>query len=161
MTERSKQNYKDYYETIEMIGEGGYGCVYKGREIETNEIRAIKIMEIKKVRENLSYQYEIEEIKEQLQLFIEGFIQEFENMKICSKNNENSVKCYEYFNNKDNFVIIMELCDENLSELLNKRIDEKGKGFNPEEIYEIMKELNNTFKIMKENNIIHRNTYKI
>ena len=156
MTERSKQNYKDYYETIEMIGEGGYGCVYKGREKETNEIRAIKIMEIKKVRENLSYQYEIEEIKEQLQLFIEGFIQEFENMKICSKNNENSVKCYEYFNNKDNFVIIMELCDENLSEFLNKRIDEEGKGFNPEEIYEIMKELNNTFKIMKVNNIIHR-----
>jgi len=156
MTERSKQNYKEYYETKDIIGVGAYGCVYKGREKETNELRAIKVMEIRKIRENLSSQYEIEEIKEQLKLCIEGFIQEFENMKICSKDNENSVKCYEYFNNKDNFVIIMELCDQNLLQLLNKRIDEEEKGINLEEIYKIMKQLNNTFKIMKENNIIHR-----
>ena len=42
-------------------------------------------------------------------------------MKICSNNNSNSVKCYKYFYNTDNFVIIMELCDQNLSQLLNKR----------------------------------------
>ena len=77
-------------------------------------------------------------------------------MKICSINNNNSVKCYEYFNNKDNFVIIMELCDENLLQLLNKRLKNENKGFNSEEIYEIMNQLNNTFKIMKEKNIIHR-----
>ena len=113
-------------------------------------------MKIEKIRENLSSQYEIEEIKEQLKLCIVGFIQEFENMKICSKDNENSVKCYEYFNNKDNFAIIMELCDQNLLQLLNKRIEEEERGFNSEEIYEIMEQLNNTLKIMKENNIIHR-----
>ena len=50
----------------------------------------------------------------------------------------------------------MELCDKNLLQLLNKRVMEKGKGFSIEEIYEIMEQLNNTFKIMKENNIIHR-----
>jgi len=55
-------------------------------------------------------------------------------MKICSKNNENSVKCYEYFNNKDNFIIIVELCDENLLQKLNKRIENDKKGFNSEEI---------------------------
>ena len=43
-------------------------------------------------------------------------------MKICSENNNNSVKCYEYFNNEDNFIIIMELCDMNLLQLLNKRL---------------------------------------
>ena len=32
MTERIKQNYKEYYETIEVIGMGRYGCVYKGRD---------------------------------------------------------------------------------------------------------------------------------
>jgi len=78
------------------------------------------------------------------------------NMKICSNNNINSVKCYEYFNNKDNFVIIMELCDTNLSKLLKQRLKNERKGFNIEEIYEIMNQLNNTFKMMKENNIIHR-----
>ena len=51
-------------------------------------------------------------------------------MKICSNKNDNSVKCYEYFNNEDNFVIIMELCDKNLLQLLKKRISEKGEGFN-------------------------------
>ena len=156
MTESSNKNYEDYYERIDEIGAGAYGYVYKGKEKGTNELRAIKVMKIERIRENLSSQYDIKEIKEQLKLCIEGFIQEFENMKICSKDNENSVKCYEYFNNKDNFAIIMELCDQNLLQLLNKRIEEEERGFNSEEIYEIMKGLNNTLKIMKENNIIHR-----
>ena len=77
-------------------------------------------------------------------------------MKICSLNNENSVKCYEYFNNKDNFIIIMELCDTNLSTVLTKRVEENGKGFNSEEILEILNQLNKAFKVMKENKIIHR-----
>ena len=157
MAERSKQNYNDYYETINVIRICRYGYVYKGIDKETKELRAIKIMDKEKIRKNLSYQYEIKEIENQLKIYIEGFIQEFENMKICSKNNDNSVKCYEYFNNKDNFVIIMELCDENLLRILKKRIENDKKGFNSEEISEIMEELNNTFKIMKENNIIHRN----
>jgi serine/threonine protein kinase len=67
------------------------------------------------------------------------------------------VKCYEYFNNKENFVIIMELCDKNLSKLLaEKIINNKEEIFNINEILEILKQLNNTFKIMKENKIINR-----
>ena len=47
----------------------------------------------------------------------------------------------------------MELCDSNLLDLLLK----KGKeGFSIEEIYEIMSQLNNGLKIMRENKIIHR-----
>ena len=73
-------------------------------------------------------------------------------MKICSNNNNNSIKCYEYFNDKDDFVIIMELCDQNLSQLLNQKFENNKKGFNIEEIYEIMNQLR--FKIRKY-------TYKI
>ena len=166
MNERIKKNYKEYYEIIEVIGIGGYGCVYKGRDKNTKEMRAIKVISIEKIRGNLTFKYEIEEnllyeyeaseIEKQKNLFINGFIEEFNNMKICSNNNKNSVKCYEYFNNENNFVIIMELCDNNLLQILNKRIKEKGKVFNIEEIYDIMIQLNNTFKIMKENNIIYR-----
>ena len=156
MVERTKQSYEEFYETIKVIGTGGYGLVYKGRDKETKELRAIKVIDIEKIEENLSSQYEREEIQEKLKLCIEGFKEEFEIMKICSNNNENSVKCYEYFINDNNFVIIMELCDNNLLQLLIKRCEEKGKGFNIEEIYDIMIQLNNTFKIMKENNIIHR-----
>ena len=156
MNDRTKQNYEEYYEIIKVIGTGGYGCVYEGRDKKTKELRAIKVMNIEKIEANLLEEYERGEIKEQLELCIEGFKKEFENMKICSENNNNSVKCYEYFNNEENFVIIMELCDKNLLQILNKRVKEEGKGFNIEEIYEIMKQLNNTFKIMKEKNIIHR-----
>ena len=78
-------------------------------------------------------------------------------MKICTKNNNsNTVNCYEYFKTEENFVIVMELCDKNLSKLLTDKIVKEQKGFNCDEIFEIMSQLNNTFKIMKENNIIHR-----
>ena len=50
----------------------------------------------------------------------------------------------------------MELYDKNLSQLLSERILKNKKGFNIDEILEIMNQINNTFKIMKENNIIHR-----
>jgi len=43
-------------------------------------------------------------------------------------------------------IILLELRDKNLLQLLNKRIKEEGKGFNIEEVYDIMIQLNNTFK---------------
>ena len=156
MSERKKQNYEKYYEKKEMIGTGGYGCVYKGKDKKSKEMRAIKVISIEKIRLDLLSQYDKKEIAEQIKLYIEGFIQEYTIMEICSKNNENSIKCYEYFNNEDHFAIVMELCDMNLLQFLNKRYDETEKGFNSEEIYEIMNQLNKTLKIMKENSIIHR-----
>jgi len=150
MSNRTKKNYKEYYEIVEIIDSGAYGHVYSGREKKTKELRAIKVISLEKIQENLLSQYEANDIEEQLNLCINGFIQEFNNMKICSNNNNNSVKCYEYFNNEDNFVIIMELCDQNLSKLLKQRFKKEKKGFNSEEIYEIMNQLNNTFKIMKK-----------
>jgi serine/threonine-protein kinase ULK/ATG1 len=156
MSDRTNKDYKEYYEIIEPIDSGAYGHVYKGRDKVTKELRAIKVISLGKIEDNLLSQYEANEIEEQLNLCINGFIEEYNNMKICSNNNNNSVKCYEYFNNKDNFVIIMELCDQNLSKLLNQRFINEKEGFNIEEIYEIMNQLNNTFKIMRENNIIHR-----
>ena len=153
MNLRANQNYKDYYEILERIGKGAFGEVYKGKEKETNELRAIKFIDLDQIKNNLFNKYfDWEKAEKNLQSYKNQFIELFEIMKICSNNNNNSVKCYEYFINDKNFVIIMELCDTNLLQLLR----EKNKGFNSEEIFEIMKQLNNTFKIMKENNIIHR-----
>ena len=75
-------------------------------------------------------------------------------MKICSKNNinDNSIKFYDYYNTKDKFIIVMELCDEDLQKVL----EDRKKGFNAGEIRDILKQLNNTFKIMNDNKIIHR-----
>ena len=155
MAEKAKNNYEEYYEDLKGIGNGAFGIVYKGKEKGKDELRAIKVINLQKIKENLMNEYGTE-LKKQLELCIKGFMTEFENMKICSLNNENSVKCYEYFNNKDNFIIIMELCDTNLSTVLTKRVEENGKGFNSEEIVEILNQLNNAFKVMKENKIIHR-----
>ena len=75
-------------------------------------------------------------------------------MKICSKNNtnNNSIKFYECYDTDKNFIIVMELCDTSLQSLLNKR----KNGFTSGEIRDILKQLNNTFKIMEENEIVHR-----
>ena len=88
-----------------------------------------------------------------MNFYVNGLIEDFENMKLLSKNNINSVKCYEYFLNKKHFVFIMELCDKNLNDYLK----EKKTLFNKEVILNIMSQLNNTFQIMKDNKIIHRN----
>ena len=127
MSERRMKNYEEYYELIKVIGTGGFGCIYKGRDRKTKELRAIKIISIEKIKDSLLFQYDTKELKEQLNLCIKSFIQEFEIMKICSKDNNNSVKCYEYFTNKDKFVIIMELCDQNLLQLLKKKIKRRKR----------------------------------
>ena len=57
-------------------------------------------------------------ILDALKKYLEGYINEFENMNLCSNNNIHSVKCYEYFQTVKCFAIVMELCDKNLSQLL-------------------------------------------
>ena len=157
MAEKTNRNYNDYYDIIRGIDSGAYGTVYKGREKKKNELRAIKVMNLDKIRESLMYEEEKDDIEEKLKSYINGFFEEYEIMKKCCNNNKNSVKCYEYFYNEDNFTIIMELCDMNLSKLLMEKKKKENRYFNSKEILEIMKQLNNTFKIMIENRIIiHR-----
>ena len=152
MEGRSSHDFREYYKILEGIGSGAFGIVYKGIEIKTKELRAIKVIQLDKLKESIfAYGYGNEDPKKILKEYIDGFIKECKNMEICS--NINSVKYYEYFKDKKNFVIIMELCNENLSQLLIRKSEE---GFNVKEIYEIMRQLNNGFKIMKENKIIHR-----
>ena len=68
------------------------------------------------------------------------------------KDNLNSIKFYEYYDTEKEYAIVMELCGNNLQNILNK----KKEAFNVDEIYDIMSQLNNTFKIMSESNIVHR-----
>ena len=150
MDKRSSNDYTKYYDNLEEIGRGKLTIVYKGREIKTNELRAIKVIQLYKLKENIIANGN-EDSEKIFKECIDGYKNECENMKICS--NINSVKYYEYFNDENNFVIIMELCDSNLLQFL---LSKNNKGFNIKEIYEILKQLNNAFKIMNENKIIHR-----
>ena len=53
------------------------------------------------------------------------------------------VKIYDYFDTEEELIIVMELCNENLDDFLDRR----KYGFNPKEIKEIFSLLNNVFKI--------------
>ena len=65
---------------------------------------------------------------------------------------DNSVKFYAHYKEHNNEVIILELCDCELGQVLDKT----PGGFNSAQICSIMKGLNNAFSTMNINNIIHR-----
>jgi len=117
------EDLKDYYNINQSIGKGSFGEVYKVEEKNTKEKRAIKIFQLKDIKEKLKKQFFtdeiIDEIKDELKKYINIIMNEIENMKICE--NKYSVKFYEAFENENIFGVVMELYDNNLSTILRKR----------------------------------------
>ena len=150
-----KKDFKNYYDIIEKIGEGGFATVYKIKSKENGEKRAAKVFSKKRIKEELMKEKIKEITKEEMKLYIKSIKKEIDNMNIVmgeNRENMNTVKYYDYFENKNEFVIIMELCDKNLT----KYLTDKYKPYNPEEIREILNQLNNSFKIMAEKKLVHR-----
>ena len=150
---RSSQDFRKYYDIIDKIGVGGFSKVYQVNLKGTNIKRAIKVINKDSIREEFKSQHIKEMSNEEMNTYVEEFINEIKNMELAegkNKDNENTVKFYEYFNNEKEMAIVMELCDENLTSLLVK------KKFTVREIYEILNQLNNTFKIMDKCIIAHR-----
>ena len=145
-------NYKNFYTNFVQIGEGSFGKIYKARRISTNTYNAIKIIDKEKIKKLLRNQLMKDNIDNEFKSYFKYFLNEIEYMKICCKDNINSVKLNEYYDTDKELVIVMELCDDSLQSILNKKIN----GFNNEEIYDIISQLNNTFKIMNKNHIVHR-----
>ena len=153
---RLREDFRKYYEIEKKVGTTKYADVYKGRDKNTNELRAIKIFNKKKVKEEYMRNY-LNEISDlEMKKYIDYFFNEINHLKLIGKirNRENpyTVKFIEYFNTKDEFVIILEYCDENLLSLFSN----KKLGFNSQKIRDILTLLNNSFKIMAQNKIIHR-----
>ena len=145
-------DYKNIYTNFVQIGEGSLGKIYKAKNRSTNEYRAIKIIDKEKIKKLLRKQYNKDDIDNEFKSYYKYFLNEIEYMKICCKDNINSVKLYNYYDTDTELAIVMELCDDSLQSILNKKIN----GFNKQEIYDIITQLNNTFKIMNKNHIIHR-----
>ena len=136
-------DYKNIYTNFVQIGEGSLGKIYKAKNRSTNEYRAIKIIDKEKIKKLLRNQYMKDDIDNEFKSYYKYFLNEIEYMKICCKDNINSVKLYDYYDTDTELAIVMELCDDSLQSILNKKIN----GFNKQEIYDIITQLNNTFKI--------------
>ena len=119
------------------IGSGTFGDVFSGKCRTTGEKIAVK-----RVKKQILYRYG--------QYLVNAFWKEIDSMRKC--NCENSVRLIKNFETKNNYNIIMELCDSDLLCYLNNR----KNPFSVEEVRETFQQLNNVFKIMKKNNIIHR-----
>ena len=117
-----------------LLGKGSYGEVYevecKGKKYAGKKISITKI------------------VFEGLQKELQNEIDILERMSKC----DNSVKFYGHYTENNYEIIILELCDCELEKLLN----DSPNGFSSSEIFSIMKGLNNAFKIMNMNNILHR-----
>ena len=133
---------------------GGESCytINKVREYLTNSEKVIKIINKEEIRTHILTEGEnIEESK--IEEFVKLLIEQTKIMKILenNNNNKNTVKFFKYFDSKTEFAVVMEKCDTDLSHIFNKR----ENNYSLEEIKELLNQLNNTFKIMSKNEIIH------
>ena len=150
---RKKEKSEKFYELIKCIGTTKFAKIYSAKEIETNNLRAVKIYDKNKIRKEIK-NLKKELTDEEMKPYIDGFYREVELMKIIQGKNEenkNAVKIYEYFDNDDEFSIVMELCDNNLFSIFLK-----SQPFNDEKILDLLIQLNNSFRIMFEKKFVHR-----
>ena len=133
----------------DIIKDNIFTCVYKAKY--NDKYVAVKKIKKDQLKEDLKESLTIDELNEDdFKQEIIKFNRELENMRICHC--ENSVEIYDYFDEEKFFVIVMELCDNTLF----KELAKTKNGFSAKEIKEILLQLNNVFKKMNENHIVHR-----
>lgn len=131
-TEPKEYEVYKIYEKIKQISSIGEVTVYQGRNKTSNELVAIKEIQ-------LSSSIKKEDIE-----------QEINYMKLFS-DNVNSIKFLDKFEEDNIIFIVIEFCDDNLKKFL----DDSEKGFNVEEIQIVLKQLNNILTNMRDENIAH------
>lgn len=138
------------FKIIDTIKDNIYTTVYKA-ELPDGRLIAVKKMHKEKIKEEMKFSKCQEVITdEEFNPEIEKFNKEIKNMKRCHC--ENSVEIIDYYDTKDEFIILMELCDETLFHILCR----KKSGFSAEEIKKVLLQLNKVFKLMNKYNIAHR-----
>ena len=121
-------------EVIDLLGKGAYGKVYQIKHKSNGQIRAMKVISIKQLKEN----YKEEEIQNEIEI-LKNVI------------HPNIIKLYEVFNDNDNYYLLNEFCSE--GELCKYLIHFKKL---PEVIVKhIMYEIFTAINYLHINNIIH------
>lgn len=131
-TEPKEYEVYKIYEKIQKISSIGDATVYQCKNKTSNELVAIKEIQ-------LSSSTKKEDIE-----------QEINYMKLFS-DNVNSIKFLDKLEEDDIIFIVIEFCDDNLKKFL----DDSEKGFNVEEIQIVLKQLNNILTNMKDEKIAH------
>ena len=147
-------DFRKYYVIDKKIGDGKYGAVYKAKNNNTGEQKAIKIIDKNKIQFIIQKDKIGEPTEDEINQFLSRFFKEIENMKIIqgkNKENSNTVIFYECYLTKEELAIVMELCDNTLLDVFIK----KTETFNPDDIYILLNQLNNSFKIIQENKLVH------
>ena len=125
------------YKLVKLIGAGTFGEIYEGLDIRSGKKVAIKRIKKKLLYENGNF-------------LLNAYNKEIEIMRLCEC--ENSVKFFCDFDTENHRNIIMELCDKDLLCYLYER----KTAFTIDEIRETFLQLNNAFRKMRNNNILHR-----
>ena len=129
--------------------------IYKAKLKGSNEYRAIKIFDTIRIINKFKKKYYRDPTNEELKPYTTSFHNEAEYMKIIQgkyKDNDYTVLFHEIYERGNEFAIVMELCDDNLFSFFTRN----KNPFTPKEIFDILIQLNKSFKIMNENNIVHR-----
>ena len=131
--------FHNIYEPKELIGTGGFGIVYKVLDNRYNKFYALKLITKKKTIE--------------IPKFKEAYEKEIEVMKNIT--NKYIIELIDNFYDEKNksYCIVMELCDGNLKDILDKY---KPKGLPLNIIKKIFFQLNDALKAMRKKNYIHR-----
>ena len=108
-----------------------FTSVYKAKLL--NQIYGNKYVAVKKIfKDRIKNDMKLSKMKviteEDFKSEIIKFNREIENMKNCYC--ENSVEIIDYYDNEEEFIIIMELCDDTLFDILCRT----EKGFSAQEI---------------------------
>ena len=132
------------FEDIEYMAHGAFGQIYSAYSKNDKKYLCLKHINLNQMKSD----YEEKNFKKDYKNDLDN---EINLLKIFSSY-QNSLKYYGNYDNKDEKIIILEKCDEDLEKYMKKR----NKSLNVEEIREIFKGLNKVFKEMNKQNIIHR-----
>ena len=145
-----KEDYKNYYIDEGVISDEDYYKIHKASRMNTYEKFAIKVFDFNNIISDYKNDNLTDPNQKDMEAFVQGLIEQVKNMLILGQQNINSVQLYQCFLTKNEFAIVMELCD---TDLMHKFCSQNA--FSLQEVRGILNQLNNTFRIMANNNIIH------
>ena len=130
------------YQKLELIGRGQFSTVYKVKHKSFGDLYAMKV--IGKRPENQKAE-QLKQIK-----------REVENLKKCYhwENNYNTVKLFNFFETDEEYILIFNYCDTTLERYVEENYQNKKMPL--EDIKKLFLELNNGFKNLYLEKVLHR-----